>query len=132
MQTRKASIVAEQHIRAAYHVESRVKTTTEAWERCCKELIVYNCSVSKSFGVFRNFLGVFRIPVWVFRIFWGVSNLLGCFESFGVFRIFWSVSNLLGCFESFGVFRIFWSVSNLLGCFESFGGVSNLLGGVSD
>jgi hypothetical protein len=46
----------------------------------------------------------------VFRIFWGVSNILECFESFG------GVSNLLG------VFRIFW------GCFESFGGVLNLLG----
>ena len=57
-------------------------------------------------------------------------NLLGCFESqfecfeyFGVFRIFWGVSNLLGCFESFGVFRIFWGVSNLLGVFRIFWGV---------
>jgi hypothetical protein len=65
---------------------------------------------------------VFRNLLECFEIFWGVSNpslsvsnILGCFESFGVFRIFWGVSNLLECFESFGVFRIFWGVSNLLG-----------------
>jgi hypothetical protein len=94
-----------------------------------QELIVYNCSVSKSFGLFRNLLGCFESQFGcfeyfgVFRIFWGVSNLLGCFESFGVFRIFWGVSNLLVCFESFGVFRIFWGVSNLLGVFRIFWGV---------
>ena len=29
-------------------------------------------------------------------MFWGVSNVLGCFECFG------GVSNVLGCFECFG------------------------------
>jgi hypothetical protein len=64
-------------------------------------------------------------------VFWRVSNILGCFESFGsdlnlleVFRIFcegfeifWSVSNLLG------VFRIFWDVSNLDLCDLNVSGV---------
>jgi hypothetical protein len=70
----------------------------------------------------------------VFRIFWGVSNLLGCFESFGVFRIFWGVSNLLGCFESFGgCFRLtvaiwfaYWGVLWSLGCNYFLGGVLHI------
>ena len=60
----------------------------------------------------------------VFRMFWGVSNVLGRFECFGrvsnvfhggVSNVFGGVSNVLGCFECFG------RVSNVLGCFERFG-----------
>ena len=42
----------------------------------------------------------------VFRVYWGVSNVLGCFECIGVFRIDWGVSNKLGCFECIGVLQI--------------------------
>ena len=43
-------------------------------------------------------------------MYWGVSNVLGCFECIGVFRIDWGVSNKLGCFECIGVFQINWGV----------------------
>ena len=54
----------------------------------------------------------------VFQMYWGVSNVLGCFECIGVFRMYWGVYNKLGCFECIGVFQIDWGVSNRLGCFE--------------
>ena len=49
-------------------------------------------------------------------VFWRVSNILGCFESFGSDLIFWRYfESFARGLKSFGVFRIFW------GCFESFG-----------